>query len=169
MKKDNYFGLSPRIARWKLDTPLENWLSGMADSSEFWKRLYILYYQLFDNKYYKVGVRMVKDAIALHKQDFATCNEKFLIRDMLYCLHRFGFSFQDYCIYGFVDRTLQCRKTFISDKLRYHYCDLLNAPFVERMMTDKKVGSWLKQMIMGIGVLFNQIKIWERKKNCSFT
>ena len=154
MKKDKYFGLSPRIARWKLDTPLENWLSGMADSSEFWKRLYILYYQLFDNKYYKVGVRMVKDAIALHKQDFATCNEKFLIRDMLYCLHRFGFSFQDYCIYGFVDRTLQCRKTFISDKLRYHYCDLLNAPFVEQMMTDKyecyqKYKKFYKREVLG--------------------
>lgn len=139
MNQDKYFGLSPRIARWKLNTPLENWLGKKADYSDFWKRLYILYYQLFDSKYYKVGIRMIKDAIALHKQDFVGCDEKFLMRDMLYCLHRFGYSFRDYCVYGFVNKTLKCRLTFVSDKLRYHYCDLLNDPSILHLMTDKYV------------------------------
>lgn len=137
MNKDKYFGLSPRIARWKIDNPLENWLGRKADTSEFWKRLYIFYYQLFDNKYYKVGVGMIRNAITLHKQDFVGCNEKFLIRDMLYCLHRFGYSFRDYCVYGFVNKTLRCRLTFVSDKLRYHYCDILNDQKVLHLMTDK--------------------------------
>lgn len=137
MDKDKYFGLSPRIARWKLDTPLENWLGEKADKSEFWKKLYNFYYRLLDTKYYNVGVGMVDKFIEMHKNDFSNYSRDYVVRDMIYCLHRFGFSFQDYCIYGLVDKTFQCRKTFVSDKLRYHYCDILNEPFVEKMMTDK--------------------------------
>lgn len=51
MYSDKYFGLSPRIARWKIDTPFENWLSKEADKSEFWKRMYVAYYKIFDNEY----------------------------------------------------------------------------------------------------------------------
>ena len=137
MIKDRYFGVSQRIARWKLTSPLEHCLGEKADKSELWKRLYILYYQLFDNKYYKVGVQMAKDAISLHSDDFIGCKEKVLVRDMLYCLHRFGYSFKDYCVYGFVNKTLKCRLSFVSDKLRYHYCDILNAPNILHLMTDK--------------------------------
>ena len=137
MDKDKYFGLSPRIARWKLDTPFENWLGEKADKSEFWKKLYNFYYRLLDTKYYNVGVGMVDKFIEMHKNDFSNYRRDYVVRDMIYCLHRFGFSFQDYCIYGLVYKTFQCRKTFVSDKLRYHYCDILNEPFVEKMMTDK--------------------------------
>lgn len=137
MSEDKYFGLSPRIARWKMTTFAENWLGVRADRSDFWKRLYISYYRLFDNKYYKTGIAMAKKAIESRKKEFASYNVKAIVRDMLYCLHRFGFSFQDYCIYRFMERTVQCRDTFIADKLRYHYCDLLNDPTVEHLMTDK--------------------------------
>ena len=137
MIRDKYFGLSPRIARWKFTLPIEGWLGVKADKSEFWKKLYVLYYQLFDNKYYKVGVQMANDAIAAHSQDFIGCKEKLVARDMIYCLHRFGYSFRDYCVFGFVNKTLRCRLTFVSDKLRYHYCDILNAPNILHLMTDK--------------------------------
>lgn len=43
--KDKYFGMSPRIAQWKIDTPFENWLSYKADKSEFWKSVYVKYYR----------------------------------------------------------------------------------------------------------------------------
>ena len=49
MQREKYFGLSPRIARWKLDNPLENWLGYKADCSEFWKKVYIFYYNVFIN------------------------------------------------------------------------------------------------------------------------
>lgn len=39
MQKERYFGMSSRIARWKIDNPFENWLTYKADSSLFWKRL----------------------------------------------------------------------------------------------------------------------------------
>ena len=139
MDKDKYFGLSPRIARWKLNSPLENWLGEKADNSDFWKKLYVSYYQLFDNKYYKVGLKMIKAAIDSHPQEFVGCDERFLIRDMLYCLHRYGYSFRDYCVYGFVNKTLRCRLSFVSDKLRYYYCDILNDPGILHLMTDKYV------------------------------
>lgn len=139
MKKRKYFGMSSRIARWKIDTSLEHWLGRHADNSDFWKKLYVLYYRIVDNKYYKIGIEMVNRSIEVHEKDFTNYTKDYVIRDMLYCLHRFGFSFQDYCIYGLVNKTLQCRKTFVADKLRYYYCDILNAPFVKEMMTDKYV------------------------------
>ena len=52
--KEKYYIVSKTISRWKLDNKFENWLGYKADKSEFWKRLYVLYYRLFDNKYYWV-------------------------------------------------------------------------------------------------------------------
>lgn len=127
MVKDKYFGLSPRIARWKIDTPFENWLSRKADKSLFWKKLYVIFYRIFDNKYYNGGIKLAKEAIELRKEELGMYSEKYIICDMIYCLHRFGISFQDYCIYGFIDRNSHYRETFVSDKLRYHYCDILNS------------------------------------------
>lgn len=134
---DKYFGLSPRIARWKINTPLENWLSRKADFSDFWKRIYIGYYRIFDSKYYKGGIGPAKKEIALHKSQFTQYDEAYVIRDMVYCLHRFGISFQDYCNYEFIDRSFHCRASFVSDKLRYHYCDILNDERMLPLMTDK--------------------------------
>ena len=154
MSKEKYFGMSPRIARWKINSTLETWLGERADYSEFWKKVYILYYRLFDSRYYKGGIEMINKVIEVHKEDFVGLDKNYIVRDMLYCLHRFGFSFQDYCIYGFVNRTLQCRKSFVSDKLRYYYCDILNEPFVEQMMTDKytcyqKYRKFFKRDVLG--------------------
>ena len=54
-RKDRYFGMSPRIARWKLDTPFENWLGYKADKSEFWKKLYVIYYKSLIGNIIKEG------------------------------------------------------------------------------------------------------------------
>lgn len=137
MYQDRYFGMSPRIARWKINTPFENWLSRRADFSIFWKRIYVAYYKIFDNKYYKGGIVLAKKEINLRKDKFRQYNEEYIIRDMIYCLHRFGFSFLDYCIYELIDRNFFYRTSFVSDKLRYHYCDILNDKSVLPLMTDK--------------------------------
>lgn len=137
MKRDKYFGLSSRIARWKIDKPFERWLGHMADSSEVWKRLYVFYYKIFDNKYYRNGLPIIKSMLGVHKQVFRNYSSAYVVRDMVYSLHRFGLSFQDYCIYGLVNRTPQCRDSFVADKLRYYYCDILNAARIEQLMTDK--------------------------------
>lgn len=137
MKYEKYYGISPRIAKWKIDTPFENWLSRKADKSDIWKKAYIYYYNLFDRKYYKKGVEMIKNIISQNPKKFAEYSQTYIVCDMLYCLHRFGISFQDYCIYDFKDKTFCCRNSFVSDKLRYYYCDILNEKHVMSLMTDK--------------------------------
>ena len=154
MNKDKYFGMSSRIARWKINTPFENWLGSRADKSELWKNIYVGYYRIFDNVYYKSGVKLEKEAIELHKEEFKNYTENYIIRDMIYSLHRFGISFQDYCIYGFIDRNYYCRASFVSDKLRYYYCDILNEQSILSLMTDKyacyqKYQKFFKRDVLG--------------------
>lgn len=138
MKKDKYFGMSPRIARWKIDNAIENWLSYRADSSAFWKKMYVSYYRLFDNAYYLGGLKYLQGIVNQTLKLDKGMDPDAVMTDMIYCLHRFGISFQDYCIYDFLHHPLlSYRTSFVPDKLRYHYCDLLNAPEVSKLMTDK--------------------------------
>ena len=138
MQKDIYFGMSSRIARWKLNTPFERWLSLKADASSFWKKIYLYYYCIFDHKYYVGGGKMAQKAISNHIVARAITDKAALVKDMIYCLHRFGISFQDYCIYDFANNSsLEYRNSFVSDKLRYYYCDILNDPAILPLMTNK--------------------------------
>lgn len=137
ISQDKYFGLSNRIARWKIDTHIENWLACRADFSNWWKRVYILYYKIFDRKYYKTGVSMAKDIIHTHQKEFRDYDESYIVMDMIYSLHRFGASFLDYQMYNFIGRDAYYKNSFVSDKLRYHYCDVLNDASIEQIMTDK--------------------------------
>lgn len=136
MKKDKYFGFSKRIVKWKINNPFENWLSFKADGSDLWKRFYVLYYRLLDPKYYEGGVKLIK-ALRNEYSYLFNVPQSFLIRDMVYCLHRFGASFEDYCIYHFIDKTPKCRNTFVTDKLRHYYADILNAPHIAPLLDDK--------------------------------
>lgn len=154
MEKDKYFGLSPRIACWKIDTPLENWLSLKADESDFWKRFYIFYYMVFDPKYYRNGVKIAEKCIEVYKDNFTLLDRGCIIRDMVYCLHRFGISFEDYCIYNFVDKSNHCRNSFVSDKLRHYYCDILNSKSIITLLNDKykcykKYKEFFKREVLG--------------------
>lgn len=152
--KDKYFGISPRIARWKLNTPFENWLGYKADYSELWKKLYVLYYRIFDSKYYKAGIPFIKEAIKSRKEEWKNYDENYIIRDMIYCLHRFGLSFQDYCVYNLINKNSLYKESFVSDKLRYYYCDILNAKEILPLMTDKyqcyqKYKKFFKRNVIG--------------------
>lgn len=135
--KDMYFGMSQRIARWKLDNPFENWLSYKADKSILWKNIYVWYYRIFDDKYYKDGLYIINGIIESHKTEWENYKTKYVVNDMVYCLHRFGISFQDYCIYDFINKNNSYRESFVSDKLRYYYCDILNDKNIKPLMEDK--------------------------------
>lgn len=107
--KEKYYEVAKTITKWKLDNPFENWLGYRADKSEFWKRLYVLYYRIFDNKYYCGGIKLLEKEIArqnltISKENFLSIS--FLKRDMIYCLHRFGVSFLDYFVYKFYEKKL---------------------------------------------------------------
>lgn len=156
MKKDKYFGLSTRIARWKIDNRFENWLSCKADVSEFWKSLYVYFYYLFDHKYYKGGFPLIDTWLCKYKPAWeGRYSKNSLIRDMIYCLHRYGISFQDYWIYEFPFKSNIAREEFVSDKLRYHYCDILNDKSVLPLMTDKyacykRFKQFFKRDVLGV-------------------
>lgn len=135
---ETYYG----TAVWKLDTPFENWLGKRADKSEFFKCLYVLYYKIFDKKYYKKGLEMIDKAISdfkINNNDIALrlC-EKELKRDMIYTLHRFGADFQEYFVFEFYSRNTFGREEFITNKLRYKYYHWLNADENFLLFEDKK-------------------------------
>lgn len=156
MKKDKYFGQSPRIARWKIDNWFENWLSYRADNSYFWKRLYVLYYCIADNKYYKGGMPLINTWLDRFKTKWeGRFSKTVVINDMIYCLHRYGISFQEYWIYEFPFKSNIARKEFVSDKLRYHYCDILNEANVLPLTTDKyacykRFKKFFKRDVLGV-------------------
>lgn len=136
MKRDKYYGLSPRIAVWKIDNIIENWLSYKADHSEIWKSIYVSYYRFADRKYYWGGVKFIDKCISEYPYLHDT-SRSYLIKDMVYCLHRFGISFEEYCIYHFIDKTFRCRNSFVSDKLRHYYADILNSDYITPLLNDK--------------------------------
>ncbi len=135
---ETYYG----TAVWKLDTPFENWLGRKADSSEFFKKLYVLYYKIFDSKYYKKGLEMIDAAIKdfkINNNDIALrLSEKELKRDMIYTLHRFGADFQEYFVFEFYSRNTFGREEFITNKKRYKYYHLLNNDENYLLFEDKK-------------------------------
>lgn len=134
---DRYFGISSKIARWKRHTYLEKALCFLADKCELGKRLYVFYYKVFDREYYIRGEKFINAQLETYKDQWTGLKYSQVSRDMIYCLHRMGISFQDYWIYGFINKSLYCRKSFVADKLRYYYCDILNAPHISHLMTDK--------------------------------
>lgn len=156
MHKERYFGLSPRIARWKINNWFENWLSYRADNSTIWRRLYVLFYYIFDHRYYKGGMPFIYRWLDMYKTMWVgKFNQNDLVRDMIYCLHRYGISFQDYWIYEFPFKSNFAREDFVSDKLRYHYCDILNDDSVLSLTTDKyacykRFKDFFKRDVLGV-------------------
>jgi hypothetical protein len=156
MPRDRYFKQSPRIACWKINNRFENWLSYMADNSAFFKRLYVLFYRVFDHKYYVGGMPYICEWLAKYQTTWGgQFKREYLVRDMIYCLHRYGISFQDYWIYDFPFKSNVARENFVSDKLRYHYCDILNDRTVLPLTTDKyacykRFKEFFKRDVLGI-------------------
>jgi glutathione synthase/RimK-type ligase-like ATP-grasp enzyme len=101
-------------------------------------------------------------------------NRTLLTHDMIYCLHRYGISFQDYWIYEFPYKSNSAREDFVSDKLRYHYCDILNDDIVLPLTTDKyscykRFKQFFKRDVLGI-YTNNDFDLFEEftKKHSSF-
>ena len=135
---ETYYG----TAVWKLVTPFENWLGKKADNSEFFKKLYVLYYKIFDAKYYQKGLGMIDSAIKdfkINNNDIAMrLSEKELKRDMIYTLHRFGADFQEYFVFEFYSRNTFGREEFLTNKKRYEYYHMLNKDENYLLFEDKK-------------------------------
>ncbi len=122
------------IAKWKHENLLENLLGMWADCSEIGKRFYVLYYYLTDHKYYINGLKHIDAAIMLFTKSYSQSSYKQLynksksqlMRDMIYSLHRFGASFNDYFWFKFYNLSATGRAQFVTDKLRHTYIDQFN-------------------------------------------
>lgn len=152
---DRYFGISPRIARWKEPSEFENRLGLAAETDLRCRRLYSDYYCHLNPEYYNKGKEFASKLVDTHAAIFQGCDFETIYEDMVYCLHRYGLDFQDYCMFRLQDKSERKRNEFVSDKLRYHYCDLLNAPEVEELMTDKlkcykEYSEFYKREVIGV-------------------
>jgi hypothetical protein len=125
MEKEKYFGCSKRITQWRDFNWLESLLARWADNSEYLKCLYVAYYKVTNRKYYKKGLEMIDKLISEHPE-LQLIPKSFLVRDMIYCLHRFGFGFDEYYYFELKDKSTACRNTFVSDKLRHYHVDILD-------------------------------------------
>lgn len=144
--KEKYYVVAKTISRWKLDNRFENWLGYKADKNDCWKRLYLLYYKIFDYKYYKGGLvlaqKNIKEQLPHITKQSPGCTqitENWLLRDMIYSLHRFGTSFQDYFIFKFYEKNTIGREQFVNLKIQYGYCELVNSPTIRDIFDDKGV------------------------------
>lgn len=137
MPRDKYLVLHKGIARWKLDNPLENWLSYQADRSECWKRIYVWYYRLFDRTYYQRGLKFIDVQLNIFAKEWKGIKRSYVVRDMVYSLHRFGADFRDYWNYDFLHMSAIGRERYVVDKLRYGYDDILSTPEIINLVSDK--------------------------------
>lgn len=139
--KEKYYTVAKTISRWKLDNLFENWLGYRADRSPFWKKLYVLYYSLSDFKYARKGKQMAKAAahkwIEERHAPVGKLSFDEIVTDMIYSLHRFGASYEDYFIYEFYDLSSGGREKYNTLKIHYGYCELVNGEGVRALFEDK--------------------------------
>lgn len=141
--KEKYYVVAKTITRWKLNNSFENWLGQKADTSECWKKIYVLYYKLFDYQYYSKGLKYIEEEISRQRPNLQkTVNgiplsDKFLRRDMIYSLHRFGVNFVEYYVYGFYKKNALGRSLLNNLRIQYGYCEQVNSPYVRELFDNK--------------------------------
>lgn len=154
---EKYFKVSKDISRWKINSPVENYLAKKADYSHFWKKIYVLYYKLFDRKYYDKGCELIAREIEAQRpnfNNFANLSNDWLKVDMIYSLHRFGITFADYFIYKFYDLNVYGRQKYNNLRLQYGYCEQFNGKDIREICEDKsKTYSLLKDFYKREAVL----------------
>jgi hypothetical protein len=115
-----------QIAKWKIISPVERFLAKWADKWWSLRKLYVAYYRIFDRAYYEGGLNSIERTIAHFKPDISLKEKQELIVDMVYSLHRFGAMFTEYFLFDFPSLNTKGRQNFVTDKLRYSYCEIFN-------------------------------------------
>lgn len=126
-----------QIARWKVESEEELKLAMQADESALAKKAYCEFYRSIDPEYYDKGVEMAKSVILSHEGWKTGIPEDKMIEDMVYSLHRFGFSFPEYFWFKLYNLSTFGREGFISDKMRYEYYIDLNTKEGCNLLRDK--------------------------------
>lgn len=144
------------VARWKVFGLIETFLARLADHFYFCKKLYVAYYRFHDEAYYKNGLQLIDREISIFLPDANSREIDFLRIDMVYSLHRFGASYKDYFMFDYFRLNAKGRSTFVTDKLRYSYCEVLNnrgnlIQFDNKYETYKKFKKFFKRRVLYLG------------------
>lgn len=134
---EKYFGLSERITSWKEISDFESALAEKAAHDADYRKLYANYYESLNPEYYLKGKVMAHKLFNQVKPKLNGIDFETIYTDMVYCLHKFGFSFEDYYAFQLYYKNEKGKSQYISDKLRYYYCDILNAPGLKEIMNNK--------------------------------
>lgn len=147
--QEKYYRVANSITKWKLDNRFENWLSHKADNSEIWKSVYVLYYNIFDHKYYVCGLERIEEEIKKQIPNLIKCgwgDIDYIRRDMIYSLHRYGVSFFEYFVYKFYNKSALGRSRINKLRIQYGYCELVNDSSMRELFDNKaKTYTALKQ------------------------
>ena len=140
--KEKYYVVAKSIYRWKHDNWFENWLGYKADKSEFWKKLYVMYYRIFDNAYYNNGLSYIYKEIERQYPNLPNFlvdrrGKRWLKRDMIYSLHRFGINFTEYFVHKYYSLNALGRDQINNLRLQYGFCELVNEPEVRELFDNK--------------------------------
>lgn len=126
------------IAGWKIDHPIERWLSRMADKSEFAKKLYVAFYRVFDREYFNKGLKFIDKNIEIFVGQVSPSQRKAYIVDMVYSLHRFGCMFDEYFLFDYPNLNAKGRESFITDKIRWGYYSRMNLEENKDIFNNKR-------------------------------
>lgn len=140
MYTEPFYRVAKSITTWKNNTKFENFLAIKADKSETWKKLYVLYYKIQNPSYYKKGLELIKKEIQKQRPNIYSLrflSDKFLVKDIIYSLHRFGTAPQDYFGFKFYALNYIGRETFNNIKLQYGYCEIYNTQEARELCENK--------------------------------
>jgi hypothetical protein len=126
------------IAPWKIDNCLERYIAMKADNSPFWKKIYVMFYKIFDAFYYNKGLTFINKNIDIFLGQVTQKERKKYTIDMVYSLHRFGCMFDEYFLYGYPSLNTEGRSSFITDKLRWSYYARMNSSDANELFNDKE-------------------------------
>lgn len=161
------------IAGWKIDSPIERFLAKKADLNYFWKRIYVIFYRIFDKEYYNKGLKFIAKAIETFKDKSVLENKKLYkeyVVDMVYSLHRFGCMFDEYFLYDFYNKNVHGRLEYITDKIRWNYYAKFNGYdnldlFNDKLKTYEIFKDYYCRKVCGIYSLEDEKKLVDTFNN----
>ena len=126
------------LAGWKLDSPVERFLAKAADKSAFAKYLYVNFYRVFDKEYYQKGLPVIEKTVRTFAGDVTPTQLRDYTYDMVYSLHRFGCSFNEYFYYNYENLNVQGRESFVTEKIRWGYYAKMNIEENKELFNNKR-------------------------------
>ncbi len=125
------------IAKWRIDSEEERSLACLADESLEGKSAYVEYYRVNDSEYFNGGLPMIEHTLKHYGVTVKGDERREIFEDMIYSLHRFGFSFEEYFQYKLQAKNAVERSEFVSDKKRHEYYATFNTLEGKRLLNNK--------------------------------